>query len=629
MKKHHILGTLLLTATIALGVFLGSSLRPKYETVAQSSGTARLSYAPAGGKFTTGQTIDIAVMVSVNGPYNAATTQVYFNSNTLQYLGRTLSPAFNGDGNKTVLSSNGFGAYVDIYDNRTSGGPLTGSNRLMTLRFKALRAGNSHLNFGPSTVLNYPTTNYAISAQNSQLTVANPTPPPAPTPTPNPTPAPAPTPTPPRPSPNPTPAPAPNPTPNPAPRPSVITRPPAATAPPTSSSSETGQQITNLAVQDIGYKTATVTWNTVKPSPSKINFSTDEEDLYEELLKEDLTTEHRLTFDTETLQAGRTYYFRVSALDGAETVTIDGNITTKSIPVIIKVTDSGDTPLEGATVVIAEEELSTNEDGEVSVELPEGEQYIVAEKDTLYRQLYAAIEVPSEDEDVQRITLMLSDQEAFTPISAEPPEEAGTGFPWIAVILPTFLLIAGFVGFIIWRKKRAEQTSSAYIGDPLEAENYTAHIIPTTELPPSIPENTLLPDPGPSLPPQPLPAVPLLPENDSLVPHHTSLPEMLGRYGEVPVAAQQATAYEQTPQPIAHQEGQLSEQPVSPIGQPIPQHASLKDLVIALPQETPAVLESVDLSDLPIAPAATVESNQSFAAQDPLTPPDDTLTIQH
>lgn len=403
--------------------------------------------------------------------------------------------------------------------------------------------------------------------------------------------------------------------------PSTPSRTPTPSAPAASTPSESGLQITDLVVSEQSYRSALVTWNTSKPSISKINYSTEQEDLYSEALTEEPVTQHSLRLEGDSVLAGRHYYFRVTAEDESGPVTVDGEFDTKAVAVILTVTNSQDEPLPEVEVLAGDQTYKTDENGELRLEMPEGEQSIFAQKDDLSRELSVTIEVPEEGEDVQRITLSLTKvavEEATAP--AAPTRKKSSPLPQILLVLLLAGLLVG--GFLFWRR-RNKNKSSNYYGDALEAENYTQEVIPSTPPdqlpaePAAVPVAAQPPQEEPTPPPMPEPQY--TPVADPEIPHHATLPELVGRYGE-------SEQPQVPPQTVAD----TPTQALSPTGQPVPRHSSLKDLV-SIPNQTDqagmALYPSVD--DLPASPVTTPDPQEPPTQAYPDNPQDDALTIKH
>jgi hypothetical protein len=372
-------------------------------------------------------------------------------------------------------------------------------------------------------------------------------------------------------------------------------------------------QITDLTVAEIDYRTALISWGTTKPSSSKINFSTSEDDLYNEKMNEEQTTSHSIRLEGDDLLAGKQYFFRVSAVEGDEAVTLDDSFYTKPVSVIIKVVDTKDEPVVEATVQAGDAEGITNESGEVTMDLPEGDVTIFAQKDELSKEISETIEVPT-DENAPRFTLALSKTAAAVKVTV--PQKKNT--PWLLIVLPVIFVAAGVGGFLFWRRRNI-QKASAYYGDPLEAENYTNEVMPST--PAEALPQTVAPEQRPEPQRATNPVIPIIPSNpeptylpveDPRIPHHATLPEMLGRYGT------EAAETDQNTGPV---------EPTSPTGQHIPKHVSLKELV-----ETPSVVAepnepAPDVTDLPASPVSDAASSEP--KDEPPRQNNGSLTIEH
>ncbi|MCA9308818.1 hypothetical protein KC973_00420 [Candidatus Saccharibacteria bacterium] len=539
------------------------------------STNANFTLSPQSDTYTTGQEFTVSVVVSLNNYYNAVWSDVYFDNNRFQYLGTTPGSAFNGDGSATV-KSNGFGSYVSISDTRTTGGSLYGSYVLATMRFKATSTGGTYLNFGSRRVVLYPTTEYTTSATNSTYSVQSP---PAPTPTPTPTPAPTPTPT-------PTPAPTPTPTPR---KPA-----PTATAPPTSPPSSSGLQITDFAISGLSYTSAKLTWKTNKPATTKANFSTTKSDLYIERGNEDLVTDHALELDSDTLEAGQRYFVRITSNDGSGPVTIDGEFDTKYIPVTVKVTGKADEPVSEATVTIDDAIGITDEDGEATFDLTNGEVLIYASKGDQEADISADIEIPeSDDAPIQKVTLSLLSGATSTKEAA--PTEGSSGAWRLILAFVILILSGGAIAFVFLRRRIATGSTS----DPLEAESYAPKTAPPT-LPaqqPVVHQKHDTSDPKLVTPPE------------QHLSHHASIAEM--------VANQTVNQTSSSPQ-----------LPQSPTGQQVPHHTSLKDMV-KVPEQQEDTTADIDIpaNDLPISPEHHASSRGNTT--DGLDDDADQLTIHH
>lgn len=387
---------------------------------------------------------------------------------------------------------------------------------------------------------------------------------------------------------------------------------------PNSQPSATGLRITNFKITQIGFRSARLTWKTNRLAQGAVSYGASESNLSSQKRSSERTRDHSITIDdTQTLKAGRQYFVRASSNDGGSTVSVNGKFETKPVSVIITVTNVDGEPVPGASVLAGDQTGETDDNGEVTLNLAEGNATVIAQRDDLYRELETTIEVPLDaDTPPQRITLSLGELEEQDS-SSEDDEAADTSQTQrrspIAVIVGVILVLCMIgLGIFLWLKKRKSAENYDYIGgDPLEADNYTA------QPPPSQPVET-----PPDLPPIPDPTYTPLPENAP--PRHPTLPELVASQSSpVPTEAD----IENTPvQPD-------TSPPVSPAGQPIQQHASLKDLVKVQPDQSDIPYPEQPENDLPVSPVENTTQepeNQSLTEENSTASDDnDTLTIKH
>jgi len=669
MKKYHKVSISLLAILLVTAVSLQLySVRPKQDLIAASN-TASFSVSPSSGGFPLGSTASFSIFVSLDNNFNAATADFYYNKDVFRYVNTTFSPSFP-QGRGANQSSNGYGSYIKITGSR-SGGNIRGKHALATLHFSMRSVGNTYGNFGTTSAVLYPTKNYTTSAQNGSFSVYKPAPPKPPTPAPtNPAPPKPPTTAPTNPAPPKPPTPAPtnpatpaqpvtnqisssNQNPNPgstktpsksktAPRvtykPRVTTVVPSASKP-----SESGLMISDFLISKKEYRTALLTWKTNRPSTTKVNYGTNKDDLRFEQKNDTKTVDHSLQLDSKNLKAGSRYYVRITSNDDKGPVTIDGDFYTKFIPVIIKVTDESEAPLADVSVNSGDTGGYTNEKGEALLDLPEGDVVIYAEKDDLQRELSTTIELPLADSgESQRITMSLS------PNSAPVAQDDDKKRPPIALIVTAIFitLAVGFSGFIFFMRRRNSRSYSN--GDPLEADNYVQHTIPSTTSPGSQPTTLRH-----GTPPHIVTAEPnYTPIENPTLKKYSSLPEMVGRYGtqattppptDIPVIPQpdSTTPPQESPSlPPQQQIQQLPQQPlqtlpppqqpiIQPLSQQPPHHTSLKDMVKVNQPDTSGE-SAAPVNDLPIAPSSSPNqkiSEQGNPTNDGLS--DGSLTIHH
>jgi hypothetical protein len=322
------------------------------------------------------------------------------------------------------------------------------------------------------------------------------------------------------------------------------------------------------------------------------------------------TMDHSLKLESDVLKAGGHYYFRITSDDGSGPATADGEFDTKSIPVIINITDTNNKPVEGADITIGDQSSTSDDTGQAAFDLPEGDVTITAQKDDLSKEITATINVPTDDTPAQ-LSLSLS-KGVKAPTVVKKSNKSGMPL-WAKIILSLVGLAAVAAAVILFLRRRNAKAAQlpAYVGDALEAENYTsATPIPTTLPEPSIAiQSSFEPAPIPSTPEpnyQQLPA--------AAVPQHQSLPELVGRYGAA--APEQSSGYvdPSSPRPLPATAPEDPSSVTSPIGSPIPHHTSLKELVVTEPVDStvPVAADAVQ-SDLPVSPITAGYEPESYS----------------
>ncbi len=573
---HKIL-VLCMIAVLGGGIYFADA-----QSSVQAASGGRIYITPSSAGYTVGQEFNALVRVSSPSPINAAFVNLYYNGRGLQVLSIQRGADFP---NQNTTTKHTPGAEGKIYMESTRNTTTAGDFHFATIRFKATAAGS--WGFRPGTeskIINYPKNNVSFTVGRADFAVSNPvvtppvTPPVVPPVTPPVTPPTKPT--------TPTKPTAPKSTTPTTPTPSKPRTPSGGSSrstpedPGESPTSETGLQLTDFTITNLRYRGASLSWNTTKPTPSKINFGTNPDDLSTEQISAEATTQHTMEIDAQKLRAGTAYYIRVTADDGSGPVTVDSEFTTKPIAVVIKVTDKDEAPVVDATITVDEIIQNTDENGETTLELPEGDVTIFAQKDELSQETDATVTLPEgDDTPIQRVSLALTEQSAAPKVTAVTAKKTSPAI--LLILLPIILAGGGFVAFMIWRKKRQNN----YYSDPLSVENYVAPVLPSTSTPLPEPVTPIMPQPAP-FPQQPEPQ--FQPLEASSPEHHTTLPEMVGRYGIT-----------EQPVPIAK-----PLENISPTGQQIPQHTSLKDLVV-VPQTEAAVdtnATPVSTADLPTSP---------------------------
>jgi len=529
-------------------------------TPANAAGTtAYFGLSPSSGTFARGSEFVVNVTINLSNNYNASTADVYYNNARFQYVSASIGPAYNGDGSVT-LKSNGYGSYIALYGSRNKGGPINGGSVLASIRFRAISNGGAYLNFGAKRVILYPTTEYTTAANNGNYAVVNP-PPPAP----------------------PTPPPSPKPTP----------RAPVIKAPSQSPAAPSGLQISDFLISDVAYTSAKLSWKTNKPASTKVNFNTEKSDLFLEKSDDSLKTDHSIILTESDLRAGSQYYLRITSNDASGAVTIDGEFNTQYIPVIIKITDENNNVIPDVSVTIEDQIVATDDDGEASFALSNGEVPIYVSNEEITREFTANIEVPAKDSNTQIVTLALSDENSAA--STTSTQNSGSISVWRIIAIVLVLIAGGALVFFFIIKRRVLPSKKSH-SDPLEAENYTRPVAP------------------PTLPSQQPKTVDTMELPIGQTEHHASIAEMLksrANHDNTDPALQSAS-----PPP-----------PTSPTGAPIPKHASLKDMV-TVPEKTSNTAEP-ELAADPDLPIAPIHIKNDHPKSDSSEQRSDTLTIPH
>lgn len=194
-----------------------------------------------------------------------------------------------------------------------------------------------------------------------------------------------------------------------------------------------------------------VSWETNKPATTKVNFGSSSDFMPNELSNQEQHTAHRVTVQGDAVRAGRRYALRITSDDGAGPVTLDGEFITRSIPIIVKVTDPQNQPVAGATVSTDVADSTTNDSGVAELSVPEGTVSLRAKKDNLSGDVTAEITIPASDSSPpQEVPITLQQTQETAPT----PAESKQGSVW-----PALLLIFGGIGlavlaFFFWRRRR-------------------------------------------------------------------------------------------------------------------------------------------------------------------------------
>lgn len=442
-------------------------------------------FTPTSGTYTTGNNFAVDVYgTAAGGGWYAGVLQTKVTvtyPTSLSYVGANNTGSVISGG---VISHNPtartitFAASQSVFGIRS---PVDG--KLFSVTFRAANAGSSTLDFSDSNVRgeNVPKTPATYSVINPSCPagqVGTPpnctTPPPATCPAgqigtpPNCT----------------TPAtPAPVPTPTPVPKPTTST--PKTTPTPTTSAPNTSVPVadekketaaTALSLKDVStlasYDTARVQWSVTAASTNTFTYGTNSSKLDNKATvtpgADPLSFESKLS----KLKLGTRYFYAVTATQSdGKVATQKGSFTTKAYPVIVRITHD-ESPLSHAKISLQgyEESYTTNDKGELSLNLTSGDYKALIAKDAISEeQSFTVKELAFKSggiPDTQIVTITIS--------AASAP--SGTN-PLPVIILATillFLVVGGILAGIFWRKHRSGQAAlgaQSYTEDPLATQN--------------------------------------------------------------------------------------------------------------------------------------------------------------
>lgn len=160
---------------------------------------------------------------------------------------------------------------------------------------------------------------------------------------------------------------SPNPTTPPSPTtPKSPTNPSNPSVPPTNNLSG---PIRNLELADVGFDTATLTWQSDAGVTSVLEYGTEESNLDKSVGGNATGTDRRLVLTQ--LTPGTLYYYRLSANSGDYPYSFIGQFTTVGLPVMLYLRTADDKPLN-TKITINGVEKTTAKDGSVRFDLPPG-----------------------------------------------------------------------------------------------------------------------------------------------------------------------------------------------------------------------------------------------------------------
>lgn len=440
MKKSHnkisqLFTTLLMSAIVILSPLLtGTAL----------AAPAQIYITPNANNVTVGASFTVQVRFKTTAQVNAGFMHIYYDAAGLKVTSVARGTSFP-TANAPIQNTPGH-LYIESTRQRPQFASFVGDFQYAVITFQATAAGSRTASIGTnSRLLYYPNANVAYSASGAAFNV------------------------------NPVPAPTPPPAPTPATNPTndnfddIFSDAPsgggggtADAAPVDSPVSSDGQQINDFTISGEEYHSVMLSWQTLKPANSRVNYGTNQNDLKSEQKSDELVTDHKMKLEGEALKAGTHYYIRVSADGEGEPITADSEFTTKAIAVLVTVTDPTGEVVADASVSGGDASETTDENGQATLNLPEGQVTINAQKDDYSKQTTETIKLPTDDIP-QTVGLVLA---KTTSKTAGNSSSSGPNILLFLLIFP----IGGII-FILVRRLR-QPKKQAYTGDILDIERY-------------------------------------------------------------------------------------------------------------------------------------------------------------
>ena len=268
---------------------------------------------------------------------------------------------------------------------------------------------------------------------------------------------------------------------------------PSTPSPPPSSS--TSGPISNLRLADVGFDTATLTWQSEAGVTSILEYGTEESNLDKSVGDNSTGTDRRLVINQ--LTPGTLYYYRLSASGGDYPYSFIGQFTTVGLPVMLFLKTADDKPLN-AKITINGVEKTTAKDGSARFDLPPG-------------TAVAQIKYGNKE---ARYSFKVADSRNIQYFSYRSPDKAaGSKKPLLFGALA--LLIAVAAG-LYWLLRHVAGKSPRHLPGPLAGRLTRRH---PSLLPPAK-SKAPSPPPPPAPPPLAPPPAPLKPHK-----HYPWLPE--------------------------------------------------------------------------------------------------------
>jgi len=416
--------------TVVLFMVIGT-----YLLVQTQAAAGYIYISPATVSKYVGDTFSVQVRINTTSNINAAFVDMNYSANGLQVTSIQGGSHFphQPEAPKHTISGN----TGTIKMRRTRDVSSSGNLHYATITFRARTTGSHTITpLSSSLLVNYgasnPFVSYTVAGGRYAITT-------------KPTPAPTPTPT-----PKPTPKPKPKPTPTPTPTPAPTTKPRVTVPKKESKPSASNLKISDFAISEPGYRSATLSWKTNKPASSKVNYGYTSSNMPHEITGQGKTTTHKLIVQGDTIRAGNQYAVRITSDDGAGPTTLDGAFSTRGIDILITVTDAQNQPIAGATVRASMIEAYTGDDGIARLTIPEGTVSISAQKDSLAGNLTAEITIPQSDAtQPQQVSVALSPPSKAAAKNNQP----GRRRSWL-VLIPILFSSAGVIALVLFLRRK-------------------------------------------------------------------------------------------------------------------------------------------------------------------------------
>lgn len=266
--------------------------------------------------------------------------------------------------------------------------------------------------------------------------------------------------------------------------------------------------VSGVAVSNLGYNTATISWKTSVPASSEVDLSPTGQGGISSLSKK-LVTSHSVNLSSSLLTPGMVYSYVVKSVDksGHMASSTASSFRTKGVILTVTVVNKDGNPVEGAKVTVADLSGTTDNDGKVVLtDLPVGKYTAaVSFNDKVTK---SSVETKSVFSDNREQSLKLTiDTGSNVPLAVIVPASGGT-------ILALLVAGAFMIHKLAQQRSRMKEVKHHFPG----LESAAAVTAPSTTVTPQAPELQLPSQPTvhpPTTQPEPPAASPPPPPDDS------------------------------------------------------------------------------------------------------------------